>query len=267
MKIISGKLEQSLTQPAPSMACYLPAPQRQNGVGLIIFPGGGYGGLAEHEGKGYAEYFMNAGLSCFVVTYRLGSQGCRHPAMLEDALSAIYTIRTQAHELGVNPAKIGVIGSSAGGHLAAHALVGWSRYDSSVSLRPDFGILCYSVITMQGEFCHKGSRANLLGPDPAATLTAEVSCERQVTPQTPPCFLWHTEEDAGVPVENSMLFAAALRKSGVPFELHVYGKGRHGLGLNAGFPWAEECLRWLASISLDVGRSAAPENMVLPRRK
>ena len=131
------------------------------------------------------------------------------------------------------------------GHLAAHGLVAYDRYASSVSLRPDFGILCYPVIIMQGDYAHAGSRANLLGADPDPALLAEVAVDQLVTPQTPPCFLWQTGEDAGVPVENSLIFAAALRRNHVPFELHIYHKGRHGLGLNADFAWAEDCLRWI----------------------
>ncbi|MEI6218392.1 MAG: alpha/beta hydrolase, partial [bacterium] len=211
----------------------------------VRLPGGGYGGLAEHEGKGYAEFFVNAGIACFVVKYRLGTQGFRHPAMLEDALAAISTIRSSAAEFGVNPKKIGVMGSSAGGHLTAHALVAWNRYNSSESLRPDFGILCYPVIMSRGEFCHQGSMMNLLGENPAAELLDEVACEQHVTRETPPCFIWHTAADDGVPVENSMGFASALRRNGVSFELHVYAKGAHGLGLNAPFAWGSDCLRWI----------------------
>jgi len=115
-------------------------------------------------------------------------------------------------------------------------------------LRPDFGILCYPVIAMEGEYCHEGSRKNLLGDNPPSALIDEVALLRQVTPQTPPCFLWHTAADAGVSVENSIMFASALRKHGVPFELHVYQNGPHGLGLNTDLPWASECLRWLKEL-------------------
>jgi len=242
---IIGHLPNAFTAPAPSIECFLPVPERRNGISLIIFPGGGYGMLAGHEGKAYAEYFADAGITCFVVTYRLGADGFRHPAMLEDALAAIGTIRQRAAEWDIDPHKIGVMGSSAGGHLAAHSLVAYDRYASAVSLRPDFGILCYPVITMQGDYAHAGSRANLLGEEPNPALIDEVAVDRLVTSQTPPCFLWHTGEDAGVPVENSMIFATALRGNHVPFELHIYQKGRHGLGLQAEFPWAEECLRWI----------------------
>jgi acetyl esterase/lipase len=248
MKIMIGRLAQGSTGPAPEIECWLPQ-QNQNGVGLLIFPGGGYGGHAEHEGPGYAEYFSQFGVACFVVRYRLSSQGFRYPAMLEDALAAVCAVRGAARELGVDPRKIGVMGSSAGGHLAAHTLVAWDRYEDPISLRPDFGVLCYPVITSTGEFCHKGSIENLLGPNPSPTLLEEVSCEKHVTRNTPPCFMWHTTEDRGVPVENSMMFASALRKHGIPFELHVYAKGDHGLGLRAPFAWAQDCLRWMKDIA------------------
>jgi acetyl esterase/lipase len=247
MKIITGKLKNGRTNPSPSIECWIPE-QNHNRIGLIILPGGGYGMLAEHEGKGYAEHFCRAGIACFVVSYRLGSKGFRHPAMLEDALAAIETVRSMAAEFQIDPHRIGIMGSSAGGHLAAHTLVAWNKYKSDVSLRPDFGILCYPVIT-SGEHAHKGSFNNLAGNDASATLLHELSCEKHVTAETPPCFIWHTAQDAGVPAENSMIFASALRKHKVPFELHVYTTGRHGLGLGSHFRWETDCLRWILEIT------------------
>ncbi|TFH15591.1 MAG: alpha/beta hydrolase [Lentisphaerales bacterium] len=244
MKIITGKLECGHTAPDPSIECWIPE-RNHTGIGMVILPGGGYGGLAEHEGIGYAEHFMKAGIACFVVSYRLGSQGFRHPAMLEDALAAICTIRSGAHEYGVDPHRLGIMGSSAGGHLAAHVLIAWDQYKSEISLRPDFGILCYPVITSTGSHAHKDSFLNLAGEAASESLLDELSCEKHVSAETPPCFIWHTGEDAGVPVENSMLFASALREYGVAFELHVYAKGGHGLGLNAEFSWETDCLRWI----------------------
>jgi acetyl esterase/lipase len=243
-KIITRKLKRGHTAPAPSIECWIPE-GNHTGIGMVVLAGGGYGGLAEHEGAGYAEHFMKAGVACFVVTYRLGSQGFRHPAMLEDALAAIATIRAGAHEYGVDPHRLGIIGSSAGGHLAAHTLVAWNQYESEVSLRPDFGILCYPVITSTGAHAHAGSILNLAGDAASESLLNELSCEKHVSAETPPCFIWHTGEDAGVPVENSMLFASALRAYGVAFELHVYAKGGHGLGLDTEFPWEADCLRWI----------------------
>jgi acetyl esterase/lipase len=244
VNIITGRLESGTTNPAPAIECWIPE-QSGKGIGLLILPGGGYGNLAEHEGRGYAEHFSRAGISCFVVSYRLGSAGFRHPAMLEDALAAMHEVRSRAAEFKLDPRRIGVMGSSAGGHLAAHALVAWNRYKSDVSLRPDFGVLCYPVILSSGPKAHKGSMDNLAGGAASAPLLEELSCERHVTADTPPCFIWHTAEDAAVPAENSMAFASALRRHGVPFELHIYAKGTHGLGLGASFDWASDCLRWM----------------------
>lgn len=245
---MSGSLPSATTSPHPAIDCYLPPADQRNGTGLIIFPGGGYRAHAEHEGKGYADFFVQAGICCFVAAYRLGSEGDRHPAMLEDALAAIYTVRQRANEWGVDPNKIGVMGSSAGGHLTAHALTAYSHYQADVSLRPDYGILCYPVIAMTGPHCHTGSRGNLLGEEATEEQALAVSPDRLVTAQTPPAFLWHTWEDPAVPVENSLLFAAALRANNVPFELHIYPKGRHGLGLNTELPWGRDCLRWIGEV-------------------
>ena len=243
--VLTGSLPGASTRPAPRIECWLPLEGQRSGIGLIIFPGGGYGGLAEHEGKGYAEFFVQHGVSCFVVTYRLGSQGFRHPAMIEDALAAVCTVRQRAAEFGVSPNRIGVMGSSAGGHLTAHTLVDYGRLKGPVSLRPDFGVLCYPVVTMLDPFTHAGSRANLLGAEAKEEAWRAVSPELLVTRETPPAFLWHTWDDGAVPVENSLLFAAALRRNGVPFELHIYPAGRHGLGLNTDYPWGRDCARWM----------------------
>lgn len=249
MSIIYGFLPSHTTSPQPQIDCYLPPPEKRNGIGLIIFPGGGYRMHAEHEGKGYADFFVESGICCFVAAYRLGGDGHRHPAMLEDALAALHTVRQRADEWGIDPNKIGVMGSSAGGHLTAHTVTAYSQYQGDVSLRPDFGILCYPVIMMTGVHCHTGSRGNLLGEDASDAQALAVSPDQLVSEKTPPCFLWHTWEDPAVPVENSMAFASALRARGVPFELHVYPKGRHGLGLNTELPWGRDCLRWIGEVT------------------
>jgi acetyl esterase/lipase len=255
---IVGTLDRAETKPSVRMECFLPPDAATGRTALVIFPGGGYGGHAPHEGRGYAEWFAARGVACFVAEYRLGSAGHRHPAMVEDALAAIATVRRRAAEFGVNPRRIGVMGSSAGGHLAAHALVGWGGYaGDAAAARPDFGVLCYPVIAMRGRHHHGGSRLNLIGRRPSRELIDAVSVERLVTAGTPPCFLWHTGEDSGVPVENSLLFAAALRRHGVPFELHVYEKGSHGLGLGAPFPWAEDVMRWVQGLPDRTGGSVS----------
>ena len=246
MRIIEAKLENGTTNPSPQIECWIPE-DNHSGMGIIIFPGGGYHHLAEHEGKGYAEYFVKHGIACFVVKYRLAPEH-HHPEMLEDALAAVETIRTNAVDFGIDPDKLGVMGSSAGGHLAAHTLTAWDQYESAVSLRPDFGILCYPVILSSGKSAHQGSIQNLLGENPSLELLDAMSCEKHISDKTPPCFIWHTCEDDGVPVENSMEFASALRKNDVMFELHLYTKGRHGLGLGSEFRWEVDCLRWLKEV-------------------
>ncbi|MBZ0292380.1 MAG: alpha/beta hydrolase [Anaerolineae bacterium] len=244
IKTITAQLSSGKTGPAPTVECWIPA-VNPHGVGLIILPGGGYQMLAQHEGAGYAEFFCKSGIACFVVTYRLGSNNHRHPAMLEDALATIETIRTKAGDFGIDPDKLGIIGSSAGGHLAAHTLTSWHQYEGDVSLRPSFGILCYPVILSSGPYANAGSISNLAGESLSSALLDSLSCDKQVSAQTPPCFLWHTVEDTVVPVENSLQFASALRQHHVPFELHIFPNGRHGLGLETPFDWANACLRWI----------------------
>jgi acetyl esterase/lipase len=245
---LTGSLAGSRTGAAPRIECFPAAGRRRTAAALVIFPGGGYRDLADYEGAGYAQRFSREGIACFVAAYRLACGGHRHPAMLEDALAAVATVRSRCAEFGVDPDRIGVMGSSAGGHLAAHALTAFDRYPGPVSTRPDFGVLCYPVISLRPAFGHAGSREALLGPDPPAGLVDEVSCELHVTDRTGPCFLWHTREDAIVPYQNSLLFAAALQEHGVPFELHVFDRGDHGLGKDLSHPWAAVCSHWLAEM-------------------
>jgi acetyl esterase/lipase len=241
----------------PTLTAYLPEPEKATGAAMVICPGGGYGGLAPHEGAGYAEWLAENGVAGLVLKYRLGSKGYRHPAMLNDAARAMRLARSKAAEWKIDPKRIGVMGSSAGGHLASTLLTHFDSGKADVadpiereSSRPDLGILCYAVISM-GPNTHGGSKKNLLGETPAPELIELLSNEKQVTKDTPPCFIWHTYEDSAVKVENSLDFAAALRKAGVPFDLHVYQKGGHGMGLGGGraggprHPWAPDCLFWL----------------------
>lgn len=237
----------------PTLTAYLPAPEKRNGASMLIFPGGGYGHLAEHEGKGYAEWFVAHGVAAYVLKYRLGP-AYHHPVMIQDASRALRMVRSFAKRDGLDPARVGVIGSSAGGHLAATLVTQFDAGKADAedpidreSSRPDIGILCYPVITM-GHFTHGGSKTNLLGKNPPEDLVKKMSAEENVTAQTPPCFVWSTSEDKTVPVENSLLFAEALRKAGVPFSLHIYEKGAHGLGMGRpgkpSPPWTEDLLYW-----------------------
>jgi acetyl esterase/lipase len=223
----------------------------------VICPGGGYGVLAGHEGEDYAHYLNRLGIAGFVLKYRLGSAGYRHPVMLQDAARAVRLVRARAGDWGVDPKRVGIMGSSAGGHLASTVLTHFDGGNPDAedmverqSSRPDIGILCYAVITL-GEFTHQGSKRNLLGEAPPPELVKLLSNELQVTEETPPCFIWHTWEDTAVPIENSLQFAAALRKAGVPFDLHVYEKGSHGIGLRDKppfenvHPWGKDLAFWL----------------------
>lgn len=242
----------------PTLTPYLADPAKATGAAIVICPGGGYGGLAPHEGVDYARFLNEQGISGFVLKYRLGSAGYRHPVMLEDAARAVRTVRARAAEWKLDPNRIGIMGSSAGGHLASTLLTHFDEGKPNdpdpierMSSRPSLGILCYPVITM-GEFTHQGSKANLLGKNPSPELVRNLSNELQVTKETPPTFLWHTWEDTAVPVENSLQFAAALRRAGVPFDLHIYQKGPHGLGLGSNkwdpehrHPWTQDCVFWL----------------------
>lgn len=233
------------TKANPIITPYLPDTPGYDGLALIVFPGGGYNIHAEHEGKGYADFFAGEGIASFVVEYRLGRQGARHPEMIEDAFAAITTIRNRAKEFAINPQKIGVIGSSAGGHLAAHACVAWREYEEPVALRPDFGILCYPAIQLKGPYASKGCARNLLGENPSEEALASVSIMERIDAETPPCFLWHTQADHAVSVQHSLGLASQLQKNQVPFELHVYTRGGHGLGRNTALAWDDDCLRWL----------------------
>jgi len=242
----------------PSLTPYLPAGVAASGAAMVICPGGGYGGLADHEGGTYALFLNRAGITCFVLKYRLGSHRYRHPTMLNDAARALRWVRAHADEYGVDSKRVGIMGSSAGGHLASTLLTHFDPGDprdpdpvNRQSSRPDLGVLCYPVITMEN-FGHAGSRENLLGKSPTQDLIDFLSSEKQVTNQTPPTFLWHTFKDNVVPVRNSLEFASALDRHGVPFYLHIYQEGGHGMGLGTSdkdfkgaHPWAQDLLYWL----------------------
>lgn len=241
----------------PTLTPFLPDKPAAARAAMVICPGGGYGGLADHEGSHYAKFLNEHGIAAFVLKYRLGSSGYRHPIMLNDAARAVRMVRTRATEWNIDPTKVGIMGSSAGGHLASTLLTHFDAGNAEAadpidrqSSRPDLGVLCYAVITM-GEFTHKGSKKNLLGDNPSEELVTLLSSELQVKANTPPCFIWHTWDDSVVPVENSMQFASALRKNKVSFDFHVYQKGAHGMGLGIkgdpekSHPWTRDLVFWL----------------------
>ncbi len=223
---------------------------------VIVCPGGGYRNLAMvKEGSDVAVWLNHLGISAFVLKYRLGPK-YHHPAEISDAQRAIRYVRAHASEYSIRPDRIGIWGFSAGGHLASTAGTHFDDGNKSApnvldqqSSRPDFLILAYPVITLHDPLAHVGSRVNLLGDSPDPALVDQLSNETQVTAKTPPTFLFHTTEDKTVPVENSIMFYSALRKAGVPAEMHIYLKGAHGVGLAPFDPvlrtWPERLADWM----------------------
>jgi acetyl esterase/lipase len=239
----------------PSLTPFVVPKGSGSGAAVIICPGGSYVHLSmDKEGYAVAKWLNGLGVSAFVLTYRLGPR-YHHPIELGDAQRAIRTVRSRAAEYGIAADKIGIMGFSAGGHLASsagtHFDAGNPRAADAIDRagsRPDFMVLCYPVITF-GAFAHQGSKQNLLGENPDPKLVELLSNELQVTKDTPPAFLFHTTTDATVPVENSVLFYSALRKAGVPAELHIYERGPHGVGLAPNDPvlstWPARLADWL----------------------
>lgn len=239
----------------PTLTVWSPTPETWNGSAVILCPGGGYGFLAvDHEGKQVAEWLNSLGVTTCMLKYRLAPR-YRHPAPMQDVQQALRLVRSRASELKIDPRRVGVMGFSAGGHLASTAATHFDagRGEGSdverQSSRPDFCILCYPVISFTSPATHAGSRKNLLGDQPTEELMKFYSNELHVTPQTPPTFLFHTNEDGPVPAENSLLFYAALRQAKVPAELHIYEKGTHGVGLAPKDPilstWPQRLADWL----------------------
>jgi acetyl esterase/lipase len=213
-----------------------------NGAAVVICPGGGYVNLSmDKEGYQFAEWFNQRGVTAFVLKYRLGSRtekAYRYPAQFDDATRAMRLVRSKAAEFGINPSKTGIMGFSAGGHLASTVGTHFDSGDpSSVDpvehypSRPDFMILAYPVISLTSPATHRGSREALLGADADKELAWYLSSELQVNTFTPPAFLFHTTTDASVPVENSLMFYQALRNANVPAEMHIFEKGNHGVGM------------------------------------
>lgn len=241
----------------PTVTIY-PAPaETATGAAIVVCPGGGYGNLAlGHEGRDIAEWMNDLGVTAFVLKYRHNGVGYQHPAPSDDAKRAIRFARSSAQRYQLDTNRIGIIGFSAGGHLASTIGTnfdgGDKQSDDTIerhSSRPDFMILVYPVISLTTEYTHQGSKNNLLGKNPDTKLVESLSNEKQVTSETPPAFLIHAGGDAAVPPENSVLFYQALRKAKVPAELHIYEKGGHGFGLAPRDPvlssWPKRCEDWL----------------------
>jgi acetyl esterase/lipase len=240
----------------PSLTYYPPWGQNISGSGVIVAPGGSYRFLASnHEGRQVANWFNALGVAAFVLTYRLGPR-YHHPIELGDAQRAIRLVRSRAKEFGVSPNRIGIMGFSAGGHLASTAATHFDNGNAAAAdptdragSHPDFAILAYAVISMKPPYAHEGSVQSLLGDSPDPQLREALSNELHVTAQTPPTFLFTTSEDTVVPPENSVQFYLALHKAGVPAELHVFEKGPHGVGLDLADPalgeWPKLLENWL----------------------
>jgi len=241
---------------SPTVMVFNPVKQDANKTAIIVCPGGGYARLASgHEGNEVAEAFNKIGVTVFVLKYRLPFDSCmtnKEIVPLQDLQQTIKLVRDRAAGFDINPAMLGVIGFSAGGHLVSTGITKFSESyienTSNTSLRPDFAILGYPVISMDSAICHKGSRDNLLGKKAADAKLNLFSSDMQVTAQTPPTFLVHASDDKSVPVENSIRFYQALIKNKVNAELHIYQNGGHGFGLHNATTtdaWFERATTWM----------------------
>jgi acetyl esterase/lipase len=256
-----GDLEKNPKDHA-TLTIYLPPADKANGAAVVICPGGGYGGLAiDHEGHQVARWLNSLGVAGIILQYRVAPH--RHPLPMHDAQRAVRYVRAHAKEWKVDPHKVGILGFSAGGHLASTVATHFDKGDPDakdpvdrMSCRPDFAVLVYPVITLVGPSAHVGSRNNLLGKNPDMNLVESLCNDKQVTAETPPTFLTHTKEDKGVPAENSVLFYEACKKHKVPTEIHLFDKGNHGLGLAQNRKdlefsmWPGRCEQWLRTIKM-----------------
>jgi acetyl esterase/lipase len=239
----------------PTLTPFIIPNQKAISAAFIVCPGGGYHNLSPREGPPIAQWLNTLGINAFVLKYRIGPK-YHHPVEMEDVQRAIRLIRSRADDWQIDPKRIGIIGFSAGGHLASTAATHFDDGDATapdpidrVSSRPDLAILMYPVITMMDPYVHKGSRLNLLGSNSDPDQIALMSNEQHVTPQTPPCFIVHTADDRTVPVQNSLMFALACRNNKVPVELHIFEHGPHGFALGGKDPilstWPAMAAAWL----------------------
>lgn len=246
----------------PDLTVFLPPAGKETGTAVLICPGGGYAALAfDHEGNAIARWLNENGMAGIILKYRLPSDRImkdKSTGPLQDAQEAMRIIRRNASAWNINPQKVGVIGFSAGGHLASTLSTHFDEkvYDAkdSVSARPDFSLLIYPVISFDTTITHMGSRNNLIGLRPADEQVRRFSNDLQVTTKTPPAFLVHSADDRAVPVMNSVNYLNALRKHNVPAELHIFRKGGHGYGLapagGTEASWPELCIRWLKDMGM-----------------
>jgi acetyl esterase/lipase len=243
----------------PTIAYYPPV--NPNGTAIVVMPGGGYCLVSvNHEGRQVADWLNALGITAFVLKYRVGPR-YRHPIELSDAKRAVRLVRSNTTKFGLAPERIGVMGFSAGGHLASTISTHFDLESPNatdpvdrISCRPDFAILAYAVISFEAPVAHRGSVTSLLGDCPDPALLRDLSNEWQVRPQTPPTFLFATGEDDAVPPENSLLYFEALRRAGVPAEIHIFQNGPHGVGLalrdRALSAWTTLLKNWMVGLNL-----------------
>jgi len=241
----------------PTLTPYWPSAEKASGAAFIVCPGGGYRVLAAHEGEPFAKWLADQGIAAFVLKYRLTTDGYKVPTSLIDATRAMRCVRSHAADWGIDPKRIGMIGSSAGGHLTATLMTQFDagKPDASdaierASSRPDLAVLCYGFILF--DLPDKEREERFLGPEGTPEQKKLLSPRLNVRKDTPPCFVWQTVEDDKVVADNALAIAAALREKGVPFDLHLYEKGRHGIGLGTKdgdpakmHPWTKDCAFWL----------------------
>lgn len=255
----------------PTLGIYLPAVSDASKAAVLICPGGGYQILADsHEGDDVAKVFNSYGIAAFVLKYRLPNDSCmthKDIVPLQDAQQALLMIRTHAKEWNINTDKVGIIGFSAGGHLAASVSVhfndDYTQNPKHISLRPSFSLLIYPVISFTDSLTHMGSRDNLIGKSPSADRIHYYSNEQQVTAQTPPAFLVHATNDDVVKVDNSIVYFKALEDYHIPAEMHIYEKGGHGFGLHnptTKEDWMQTAIHWLISQQLITGNIVPTNN-------
>jgi acetyl esterase/lipase len=260
LRLWSGQAPESLgdaDKDTPTLTPFWPDAAKATGAAVIVFPGGGYRSLAAHEGTPFAQWLASQGIAAFVLKYRLTTDGYKVPTTFLDGARAVRTVRSHAADWGLDPKRIGVIGSSAGGHLAAMTVTQFDagKADSAdaverVSSRPDLAILCYGFILFDEPNGDREER--FLGPNGTPEQKRFLSPRLNVRSDTPPCFIWQTGEDDKVPAENAFAFATALRAKSIPFDLHIYKEGKHGIGLGTKdgdaakmHPWTRDAAFWL----------------------
>ena len=246
----------------PDLTVFLPAQEKANGAAVLICPGGGYGVLAfDHEGNAIARWLNDNGIAGIILKYRLPSDQImidKSIGPLQDAQEAMRVIRRNASDWKIDPKKVGVIGFSAGGHLASTISTHYAEkvyaVKDNISARPDFSLLIYPVVSMDTTITHRGTRNNLIGLNPTERNVYRFSNEKQIDPDTPPAFLVHSSDDKAVPVMNSIGYFSELQKNNIPAELHIFQKGGHGYGLSANggteSSWPGLCIRWLRAMGL-----------------